>query len=118
MDIDHIKLLIQHKEKEIKDLQRILSQLQIDEGSKVIEVLHQVPKSSTEAEILTALKTLVQKEGTVIYYCKETRGKRRHFINKGTILKKDKRFFHIKTQGGDIIRRTPKYTRTVAIIEE
>ena len=77
-----------------------------------------VAKSSTEAEILTALKTSVQKEGTVIYYCKETRGKRRHFINKGTILKKDKRFFHIKTQGGDIIRRTPKYTRTVAIIEE
>ena len=121
MDIDHIRLLIQHKEKEIVDLQRILSQLQIDEGSEVEEDLHQVPKSSTEAEIIATLKTPTQreyKEGTAIYYCKETRGKRRYFINKGIILKKDKRFLHIKTQGGDIIRRTPKYTRTTAIIEK
>lgn len=122
MDSEHVKLLIQHKQQEIEDLRRVLARLQLAEENSQVKQEHTtparsryIPRSSTEAETVHSGKEY--KAGAIVYYCKETRGKRRHFNNKGTIVKRDKRFLHIKTSGGDIIRRTPKYTRDEATIE-
>ena len=115
MDSDHVKLLIEHKQQEIEDLRRVLAKLQIAEANNQVKQEHTAPRSSTEAE--TVYPREVYKTGAVVYYCKETRGKRRHFITRGTIVKRDKRFLHIKTSEGDIIRRTPKYIRDKATIE-
>lgn len=121
MDSDHIKLLIEHKQQEIEDLRRVLAKLQIAEANSQAKQEYTaprsryIPRSSTEAE--TVYPREVYKRGAVVYYCKETRGKRRHFNIRGTIVKRDKKFLHIKTSEGDVIRRTPKYIRDKATIE-
>lgn len=119
MDSNHIKILIDNKRKEIEDLERLLKKLQIAEANQRHSSKEPSIKSSAEAET-RGLQEINPPfaSGSVVYYCQETRGKRRYFTNKGTILKRDKRFLHIKTAGGDIIRRTPKYTRKEPIVEE
>ena len=119
MDSNHIKILINNKQKEIEDLERLLKKLQIAEASQRHSIKEPSIKSSAEAESrgLQEVNPLFT-PGSIVYYCQETRGKRRYFTNKGTILKRDKRFLHIKTVGGEIIRRTPRYTRKEPIVEE
>ena len=116
MDSDHIKLLIEHKQQEIEDLRRVLAKLQIAKANNQVKKKYTAPQSSTEAE--TVYPREVYKTGAVVYYCKETRGKRRYFNTRGTVVKRGKRFVHIKTSEGDIIKRTPKYIRDKATIED
>lgn len=106
--------MINNKEKEIVEFCRLLEKLKLQEAYNTqiepsepeplgedgedcklwfIEGITGLPtypprvpkaRSSTEAEKLSSLK-----EGSKVFYCKEARGKRRHYTKKGTVVKKD-----------------------------
>lgn len=136
MDKQYVQLLIENKQKEIEELRRILEDIEIQEDTDVIlgkgrdsssederseprliEGYSNPPRYPPIKEPISA-RRLKLTEGSTVYYCKETRGKRRHFTHQGTVIKKDRLFVHLRTKTGDTIRRTPKYLRAIDIIEE
>lgn len=108
MDSKHIRLLINNKEKELKDLRRLLEDLELKEAYDLLITERPTPTGSLSNYTI----------GTTVYYSKETRGKRRHYNQSGIVVKRDRRFLHIRDNNGKVIRRTPKYVRRTAIIEE
>ena len=56
--------------------------------------------------------------GSTVSYSKEIRGKRRHYSLSGVVVRRDKKFLHNHDEKGNMIHRTPKYVRRIAIIEE
>lgn len=113
MDSRHIQLLINNKKEELEDLQRLLADLQLKEAELLTKETEEEPSSSTEPE----RRAETYPPGRTVYFSKETRGRRRHYNQEGTIEKRDKRFLHIRDAKGKIVRRTPKYTRFSAVIE-
>lgn len=124
MDSEHIRLLINNKQKEIEDLRRVLEDLELKEAAEeVLETARDTELATRGWLPVGAEATLFHSPikfdiGSTVYYSKETRGKRRHYSLSGVVVKRDKKFLHIRDAKGNVIRRTPKYVRRIAIIEE